>query len=189
MLSLNITNESKESYEAYMSNLNMADEEGITGTLDKYNLDALVLPTFASFHLPAIAGLPVVTVPLGFYPSDTPLVWNPKKTAISVAPQIPFGISFVGRRWSEETLIALAYAFEQKTTARLKMKPYITPTTELGDKTCKITEVSNRFEAPDGKHVSTVTGSVQAILKRIVNGLLYTQTWTWAVLGLFETVE
>lgn len=189
MLSLNITNESKESYEAYMSNLKMADEEGITGTLDKYNLDALVMPTFASFHLPAIAGLPVVTVPLGFFPSDTPLIWNPKKTAISVAPQVPFGISFVGRRWSEETLIALAYAFEQKTMARLKMKPYIAPTTELGDRTCRITGVSNRFEALNGKHVSTMTETMRAILKRIVNGLFYTHTWTWAVLGLFETVE
>lgn len=49
----------------------MAEEQGIIEALDRYSLDAMVMPTFASFHLPSIAGLPIVTVPLGFYPPGT----------------------------------------------------------------------------------------------------------------------
>ena len=44
-----------------------------------------------------------------------------------------FGISFLGSLFTEEKLIGLAYAFEQKTMARTKSQPYITPNFELGD--------------------------------------------------------
>ncbi len=54
----------------------MAEDEGIIGALDCHDLDALVMPTFVSFHLPAIAGLPIVTAPLGFFPANTPFVMN-----------------------------------------------------------------------------------------------------------------
>ena len=131
-MSRNITNDSFESHAAYQANLRMGGEFGVLGALEKYNLDALIMPTFASFHLPAIAGLPVITVPLGFYPSKTPLIMNAKGTLVSVAPNIPFGIAFVGRRWSEETLISLAYAFEQRTMVRRKMRPHVLPSFELG---------------------------------------------------------
>lgn len=120
------------SYDAYQANLRMAEEQGIIGALDQYGLDALVMPTFASFHLPSIAGLPIVTVPLGFFPPETAIAMNLKGTMVSVGPNIPFGIAFIGRRWSEETLISLAYAFEQRTMIRKKRKPYVTPTFELG---------------------------------------------------------
>ena len=163
----------------------MADEQGVIGALDRYNLDALVMPTFASFYLPAIAGLPVVTVPLGFYPSDTPVVWNPKGTTISVAPHVPFGIAFVGRRWSEETLIALAYAFEQRTLARRKMRPYVSPTVELGDKTSSY----HRTETLVSPQNLTVSEAMRAILNRIVNSSLSSKGSTWAILGLFETFD
>ena len=132
-LARNLTNSSPESFQAYQANLRMAEEDGILGALDKYNLDALIMPTFAAFHLPAIAGLPVITVPLGFYPADTPVVMNAKGTMVSVGPGIPFGIAFLGRRWSEETLIGLAYAFEQRTMVRRRMRPLISPSFELGD--------------------------------------------------------
>ena len=131
-LARNITNTSPESFQAYQANLHMAEEEGVLGALDRHNLDALIMPTFASFHLPAIAGLPVITVPLGFYPPDTPVVMNLKGTTVSVGPGIPFGIAFLGRRWSEETLIGLAYAFEQRTMVRQARKPLISPSFELG---------------------------------------------------------
>lgn len=114
-LTRNITSESAESYDAYQANLLMAEEQGIAGVMDSYNLDALVMPTFASFHLPAIAGLPIVTVPMGFTPARTPTVMNLKRTMVSMGPGFPFGLAFIGRRWSEETLISLAYAFEQRT--------------------------------------------------------------------------
>lgn len=130
-LTRNISSESAQSWQAYQANLLMAEEQGVIGTLDRYNLDALVMPTFASFHLPAIAGLPVITVPLGFTPPGTVATMNLKRTMVSMGPGIPFGLAFVGRRWSEETLISLAYAFEQRTMARKHMRPLIAPSFEL----------------------------------------------------------
>jgi amidase len=45
-----------------------------------------------------------------------------------------FGLSFLGSKFSEEKLIALAYAFEQKTLVRANgPKPYLVPNIELGD--------------------------------------------------------
>ena len=111
----------------------MAEDEGVIGVLDNYVLDALVMPTFTSFHLPAIAGLPVITVPLGFYPPNTGLKWNSKGTLINIAPGIPFAISFIGRKWSEETLIGLAYAFEQRTQVRKLVRPLYSPSCDLRD--------------------------------------------------------
>lgn len=130
-LSRNISNEALESYQAYQANLRMGLDDGVVGALDRYGCDVLAMPTFASFHLPAIAGLPIVTVPLGYYPLDTRLVMNLKGTMVSVAPTIPFGISFVGRAWSEEKLISIAYAFEQRTMVRRRVKPLVSPTIEL----------------------------------------------------------
>ena len=53
-----------------------------------------------SSTLPAVAGYPHITVPAGF------------------AFELPVGLSFIGRAWSEPTLFKLAYAFEQATKAR-----------------------------------------------------------------------
>ena len=91
------------------------------------------MPTFTAFHLPAIAGLPLITVPLGRFPEDTPIELNPKGTMVSIAPNVPFGISFIGRRWSEEKLISVAYAFEQMTRVRETIRPLIAPSFELSD--------------------------------------------------------
>ena len=110
----------------------MAEDHGVIGALDRWHLDALIMPTFTSFYLPGIAGLPVVTVPLGFFPPDTPLSMNMRGTLFNIAPGIPFGLAFVGRRWSEETLISLAYAFERRTMIRRRRRPDIQPSTQLG---------------------------------------------------------
>jgi amidase len=91
-------------------------EEGIDMLMDKYRLDALVLPTGSpawktdlvngdhyiggNSSLAAIAGYPGISVPMGFIGG------------------LPVGVSFVGRAWSEPLLIGLAYAFEQGTKAR-----------------------------------------------------------------------
>lgn len=132
LLTRNITSTSPEAWSAYQANLRWGGEGGVLGALDAHNLDALIMPTFTSFHLPAIAGLPVITVPLGSYPENTQLAMNAKGNLISVAPNIPFGIAFLGRKWSEESLISFAYAFEQRTMARTKVCPYIRPSFELG---------------------------------------------------------
>ena len=144
----------------------MAKEQGITDALDRYGLDVLVMPTFAAFHLPSIAGLPIITVPLGFYPHDTATTMNLKGTLVNVAPNVPFGIAFVGRQWSEETLISLAYAFEQRTMIRKMRKPYIIPTFELGNN-----------QTPLQSEVGQLIG------KRGMKNVFSTRSWSWSLLA------
>ena len=48
-----------------------------------------------------MSGYPNITVPAGFSFGE-----------------LPVGINFIGRRWSEPTLLKLAYGFEQGTKAR-----------------------------------------------------------------------
>ncbi|HEY8471844.1 MAG TPA: amidase [Natronosporangium sp.] len=85
-----------------------------------HDLDAIVAPTnnpawvtdlengdnfdgFVSSSSPgAISGYPNLTVPAGF----------------GAGGELPVGVSFFGSRWSEPTLIAIGYAFEQATEAR-----------------------------------------------------------------------
>lgn len=55
---------------------------------------------------------------------------------VAVAPGIPFGLTFLGRKLSEETLIRLAYAFEQATHHRDAVVPGemgVLPRTEIVD--------------------------------------------------------
>jgi amidase len=111
-------------------NRRLMGEQGIDATMTKFKLDALVAPTQGpaslidlvngdpsgggSFTAPAaVAGYPHVTVPMGFVRG------------------LPIGLSFVGRAWSERTLLKLSYAFEQAAPAR--RKPAFAPTVELGD--------------------------------------------------------
>jgi amidase len=94
----------------------LARTRGLDATLDKFKLDAIVAPTGspawlidhvngdhflgASSTLPAVAGYPNITVPVG------------------EVLGLPVGMSFMGRAWSEAKLIGLAYAYEQATTKR-----------------------------------------------------------------------
>jgi len=94
----------------------------IDDTMAANNLDAIIAPTngpawvtdpvngdlggdFSTFigsSTPAaVAGYANVTVPAGY-----------------VDEHLPIGVSFIGGRWDEPTLIALAYAFEQATQVR-----------------------------------------------------------------------
>ena len=90
--------------------------EGIDAVIDEHRLDAIVAPSNApawridyangdhyvggNSTPAAVAGYPNVTVPMGF------------------AFDLPIGISFMGRAWSEGTLIRLASAFEHATSHR-----------------------------------------------------------------------
>ncbi|KAG1878863.1 hypothetical protein F4604DRAFT_1923543 [Suillus subluteus] len=93
---------------------------GINATLAQFNLDAIILPTDALAPLPAaIAGYPLISVPLGFQPDDVKVLPEMPSPLHSQAPGLPFGISFMGTAYSEFKLIGYVYVFEQATHARL----------------------------------------------------------------------
>ena len=90
--------------------------QGIDAVMNKHKLDALVAPTQAppgpidlvlgdhwlgSSSTPAaVSGYPTITVPAGYVHG------------------LPVGLSFIGRAWSEPTLLKLAYAYEQASRVR-----------------------------------------------------------------------
>ena len=96
--------------------------DDIDDLMDKHKLSAIVAPSNAptwmidwvngdcgsnyisSSSLAAVAGYPSITVPAGFL------------------RELPIGISFFGRAYTEHLLIQFAYAFEQATKARRKPK-------------------------------------------------------------------
>jgi amidase len=126
-------NDSPLFWSNYTAQLYYAGPLGITGALANHSLDALVLPTEFVWTLPAVLGAPVVTVPLGKFPQGTSEVRNRFGNLVTTAPNVPFGISFFAERFSEEKLIGLAYAFEQRTKVRATVEPYIKPKTEVAD--------------------------------------------------------
>ncbi len=76
-------------------------EKGIDAVIAKDKLDAIVAPAGGStWSIAAVAGYPYITVPAGFI------------------GEMPAGIGFFGRAFTEPNLIKFAYAFEQKTKAR-----------------------------------------------------------------------
>lgn len=119
---------------AYLKgNIYYGGEGGILGALRRTNTTAVLLPTKLSPSIPALVGSPVVTVPMGFYPWDWNVTMNGFGNLVASGPNIPFGLSFMGDKWSEETLIGYAYAYEQRTQHRNDVLPYIRPNTELKD--------------------------------------------------------
>jgi amidase len=91
-------------------------EEGIDRVMNLYKLDAIIAPTGSpawktdlingdSYQLDssspaALAGYPNINVPMGF------------------VEELPVGISFFGRAWSESVLLEIAYAYERGTKHR-----------------------------------------------------------------------
>lgn len=81
--------------------IRLARTEGIDPVMERERLDALVFPGRAGAAIGAKAGYPSVIVPAGY-----------------TAEGAPVGLTFLGRAWSEPTLIRLAYAFERGTQHR-----------------------------------------------------------------------
>ncbi|CAF3712850.1 unnamed protein product [Adineta steineri] len=119
---------------------NLGGRRGIDATLKKYNLDALIAPSEGFTTTPAaVAGYPIITVPLGFLPNDTQVMTDDDTNSLNLpvwpAPNFPFGISFMGTAYSEAKLIELAYCYEQATLNRKKGQPFkaAIPKSQLSD--------------------------------------------------------
>jgi amidase len=97
--------------------LKMAGDNGLARLIAGHRLDALIAPSYGppwridaglgdhgewggASRLPAIAGYPHLTVPMGF------------------TRGLPLGLSFIGLPWTEAALLALGHAFEQVAGAR-----------------------------------------------------------------------
>jgi len=111
---------SEEYQEALVKMMKGSREEGIDRVMNEHDLDAIIAPTGGpawktdlingdSYHLgssspAAQAGYPNITVPLGYI------------------DELPVGISFFGRAWSEPVLLEIAYAYEIATNHRMVPK-------------------------------------------------------------------
>lgn len=112
-----------QEYKKFLSNMLRGSREGgIDSVMNVHHLDAIIAPTGGpawkidhvngdSFQLgssspAAQAAYPNITVPMGF------------------VGELPVGISFFGRAWSEPVLIEIAYAYEQGTKHR-KMPEFL----------------------------------------------------------------
>ena len=101
---------------AHATNLRLAGPQGIERLLKEHHVVALISPTQnpaavidlvngdagiggGDSTLPAIAGYPYITVPMG------------------QVQGLPVGLSFIGSKWSEARLVHLAYAFEHAARA------------------------------------------------------------------------
>ena len=114
--------------DALANDQKLSREQGIDAAMDKNKLDALITPTgepawitdlITGDHFgggystaSAVAGYPHITVPAGF------------------THNLPVGISFFGRAYSEAALIKIAYAYEQATKNR--KPPTFIPTLAAG---------------------------------------------------------
>jgi len=108
--------ESAEYKEALTSMLEATREKGIDQLMNEHKLDAIMAPTGSpawktdlvngdnfmggSSSYAAISGYPNITVPMG------------------IIDELPVGVSFFGRAWSEPLLLEIAYGFEQGTKHR-----------------------------------------------------------------------
>ncbi|MBC8314026.1 MAG: amidase [Bacteroidetes bacterium] len=111
---------SLEYQEALAKMLQGSREDGIDRVMNEHDLDAIIAPTGSpawktdwingdSYHLgssspAARAGYPNITVPMGYI------------------DELPVGISFFGKVWSEPLLLEIAYAYERGTKHRKSPK-------------------------------------------------------------------
>jgi amidase len=93
-LSLGYNSSDYRFWQAYQHTSYLGGEGGVTGALAAFNLDALILPTDYSPSLPAYAGLPVVTVPMGYYPPNSSVTRSEHWKLVEVGPNIPYETPF-----------------------------------------------------------------------------------------------
>lgn len=98
---LSNTLRNSEYLHAKLEDLYFSQDQGIDFTLKKYELDAIIFPSYIGSTVSAKAGYPSIAVPAGYMKNGR-----------------PFGITFAGTAFSEDVLIKLAFAFEQATKFR-----------------------------------------------------------------------
>lgn len=126
-------NTSPKFWPAYQANLYYGGPGGILGALERTNTSAVLLPTQLSPSIPALVGSPAITVPMGFYPATWNVTLNGFGNLVATGPNVPFGLSFMGAKFSEADLIGFAYAYEQRTMHRNDIQPYLVPNIEISD--------------------------------------------------------
>lgn len=132
-LALGFNNTAPQFWAAWEADQLLGGPLGLFGAIARGNLSAVLLPTQFSPSFAAIVGAPVVTVPMGFYPANTTVKMNSFGNLVAQAPNVPFGLSFMGKKWSEYELISYAYAYEQRSKVRNRVQPYLVPNVELAD--------------------------------------------------------
>ena len=82
-------------WRAYQQGLYYGDEGGLLGTIRRYSLDAVLLPSSFSWGWAAVVGAPIVSVPIGTMPPSQPIV-SDADGLVSAAPNIPY-VTFAAR--------------------------------------------------------------------------------------------
>jgi amidase len=109
------------------------DELGLLAAFKQYELDVLATwPHIAATLCSRMGNICAITVPFSKLGPEKPIIPSDDGT-IDSAPNKPYGISFIGTSFQEEKLFKIAYAFEQLTQARSKVRPIVVPKTELAD--------------------------------------------------------
>ncbi|HYK75135.1 MAG TPA: amidase family protein [Pseudoneobacillus sp.] len=90
-----------EYLKARLEDMYFSQDQGLDYALKKYNLDAILFPSYIGSTISAKAGYPSIALPAGYMENGR-----------------PFGISFAAGAFCEGMLIKLGYAFEQATKHR-----------------------------------------------------------------------
>ena len=123
---------------AYLELQRILGKGGVFGALDEFGLDALVMPSSIASPWAAPVGAPIVSVPMGHYPDNQNVTMDTTGELVTQGPGMPFGLSFMGRRWDEETLISLAYGFESVNKVRGRtVQRVVEPKAEVCDFGCR----------------------------------------------------
>lgn len=86
---------------ARLEDIYFSQKQGIDFALEKYNLDAILFPSYIGSTICAKAGYPSIAIPARYMENGR-----------------PFGITIASTAFREGILIKLAYAFEQATKHR-----------------------------------------------------------------------
>lgn len=84
----NWNNTTPEFWQAYQKSLYYDSEGGLLGTIKRYRLDAVILPSKFSWYFAAVAGAPVVSIPMGAMGDEQPVVADPDGL-VGSGPGIP----------------------------------------------------------------------------------------------------